>query len=203
MNRIQHTAVDWRGWPLDKNPHGKYFDASARVRMIRGSRQLLPLIYKYKDYFRGDVLEVGPFFVPLIIKRDLRRHVTYIENDMYAVAYLENKGFEVKDINLNTSDLSKIKKRFGVLIISQVLNYVDYEKVLRNLKKLLKKGSYVFINEVIDYGIPKLFSEKRARKDSAILDALRCNGLHIVEVKKIKVYSNQTKNKRLLVAAKI
>ena len=167
----------WSGWDLEDNAFGDEFDNEARHRMVLGASYLKDFMF---DFPSGvNILEFGPFFNPIMTKKNTNSDqvVFYIENDPHAIAWLneeqcgENVAVLKFDINRlsqecflqqSPNNLKKIKN-FDVVILSQVLNYIDYVAFIENLKPYLKKGCLIFINNVISYGIPNLFHDDRPK----------------------------------------
>lgn len=217
--------LNWPGWPLENNPYGDDFDLEARKRMVKGSKMLLPLIKKYKENLGNVILEIGPFFNPLITPKDFSKtKIFYWENDYNVIRYLKNI-YQKKEIYPIFSDLNKIegnsflklkletqknfksfktnKISFDSVIISHVFNYIDYRLFLMTLKEFIKKDGLIFINNVIDYGLPTFFSEKRPKSIQETIKILKETGYTTIE-KQIIDSSNKKhqKNKRLIIVAK-
>lgn len=215
------SDYDWPGWPLNDNPYGGEFDLPARKRMIVGSRKLWPLIQKYKNRLGTNLLEVGPFFNPLITPNEFSKsHIFYWENDQHVLKWLPkrysgtapiycdlNKVEGISALRLKIETLKYFLKfktknaRFDAVVASHVLNYIDYRLFLLTLKGFIKPGGLLFINNVVDYGLSPFFSEKRPHNISEILQAIRDAGYNILESKIIKPAHPKQKNKRLLVVA--
>lgn len=180
------NEFDWPGWPLKDNPYGKEFDLSARKRMVRGSRFLLDLINKYKKTLGKNFLEIGPFFNPLATPILFSgKKIVYWENDYHVIDFLK-KRYPQKmcfplycDLNkIDGSSLLKLRgetenligkgKGFDCIIASNVFNYIDYKLLLMSLKDIANKGCYLFINNVVDYGLPVFFSKDRPKSNKEI-----------------------------------
>ncbi len=213
---------NWPGWPLKNNPYGEDFDLEARKRMVTGSKMLLSFINKYKGNLGSVILEVGPFFNPLITPRNFpKAKIFYWENDYYVIKYLK-KLYSKKEIYPIFSDLNKIegnsflklkletqknfktkKISFDSVIISHVFNYIDYKLFLMTLKEFIKKDGLIFINNVADYGLPTFFSERRPKSIQETIKILKETGYTIIEK---KVFESQNKkhqkNQRLIIVAK-
>jgi len=208
---------NWPGWPLDNNPHGEDFDLAARKRMLAGSKVLLPFLKKHKNHIGNIILEVGPFFNPLITPEEFpKAKIFFWENDNYVLKHFNNI-YSQKTVypifcNLNKIDENSLLKlelktikhfnklglkkiSFDSIIISQVFNFIDYKSLLIKLKKFIKKDGLIFINNRIDYGLPKLFSEKNPKNINEIIKIIKKTGYEIIE-KKIQ------KNNRLILVAK-
>jgi hypothetical protein len=182
--------VDWPGWRLIDNPFWREFDFDARKRMILGSAKLLPYIEHIKNSKGKHILEIGPFFNPLVTPETFPgHHILYWENDPYVCKFLKEFFWEKVDIfscdlgiyNENKTielwgDLSKVLNQehpeFEYVIMSHVLNYVDYRSLFIQLKHFLPKGATIFINHVVDYWIPKFFNHKRPKSSKELIDTL-------------------------------
>jgi hypothetical protein len=213
--------VNWPGWRLEDNPHGKEFDLEARKRMLSGSNKLEPFIQKYKDKMGQEILEIGPFFNPLITSEKFpNASICYWENDYHVLGYhlKESIGKPVHpifcDLNLiegdsflklklETQKLFKDGIQFDSIVISHVFNYVDYKMLLMVLKDFIKKGGLIFINNVVDYGLPAFFSDKRPKSIESTIETIEQTGYKIIE-KDIQdsPYKEHQKNQRLIVVAK-
>jgi len=203
---------DWPGWPLKNNPYGKEFDLAARKRMIAGSKTLNPFLKKYKKDLGSKILEVGPFFHPLITsKKYPKTKIFYWENDCNVLRYLK-KNRPQKTVYPIYCDLNKItnnsfvkykfhKTYFDSAVISQVFNYIDYERLLKTLKKFIKKDGLLFINNTVDYGLPAFFSHNRPKSIAHTIKTIEKNGYRILEQKILKS-PNKKRQKRLIIVAK-
>ncbi|MFH0905533.1 MAG: hypothetical protein V1826_02325 [bacterium] len=215
------SDYDWPGWPLNDNPYGSDFDLPARKRMIAGSRQLWPLIQKYKNRLGTNLLEVGPFFNPLITPKEFPKgRIFYWENDRHVLKWLPrqypgtapiycdlNKVEGISALRLKMETLKRFLKfktksiRFDAVVASHVLNYIDYRLFLLTLKGFIKPGGLLFINNVVNYGLPPFFSDKRPHSIVETLQTIRDAGYSILESRTIKSVHPRQKNKRLLVVA--
>src|SRR3989344_5704089 len=186
------------------------------------------LLNSNKNFYGKTILEVGPFFNPLVTPRKFfNKNIFYWEYDKYAIDWLlkKNKGKKVFPIycddlnNLKEDSFLKLKIKtkkyfnkyglkkveFDYVIISQVFNYIDYKTFLINLKNFLKKDGLIFINNVVNYGYGahEFFSEKRPKSIPETLRTIKETEYEIIEK---KVYESKNKkhqkNKRLIVVAK-
>lgn len=205
--------LDWPGWELKNNPHGEEFDAEARMRMIRGSEKLLLLLDKYKERLGDLLLELGPFFHPLLNpQRFAGKKIFYWDNDHHVLDYLREKHQKENTVSLYC-DLDEIKEhsnrlaqacpgKFDSIVASHILNYIDYKPLLHEARRFLKKGGLFFINNSIDYGLPSFFSPQRPKSNEEILTVLRQLGFKIVEKMEIESENKRYQpNSRLLLAA--
>ncbi len=196
---------DWPGWRLSANPFGKDFDLAARKRMVKSSFMLAKILKKYKRE-RAAVLEVGPFFNPLVTPTTFPNcDIFYYENDVHALKWLQKKfGKTTHPVYLDTELIDKERKQlFDFVVVSQVFNYIDYKKFIRSIKCFLRKGSLIFINNVIDYGLPILFSQKRPKSIREMVGAFKKEEYEIIE-KTVMNFPNKRyqKNKHLLLVAR-
>jgi hypothetical protein len=185
-------TYNWPGWELTINEHGDEFDALARDRMVRGGLKLSHYVRKYLPIIDTSILEVGPFFNPITknIESSIRdKSVVYWENDPHAIRWLNEQSF-LFDSKVEMYDLGREKEsecqmlasnKFDAVIASQVFNYIDYSFFLRLAAKLLPCQGLIFINNVVDYGLPKLFSESRPKSIEETLRLVEISGFELVE----------------------
>jgi len=87
-----YKDYDWPGWSLKDNLYGEDFDFAARQRMIKGSEELKSSLKKYEKNLGKVILEVGPFFNPLILpEKGSSVKVFYWENDPHVVKWINEK----------------------------------------------------------------------------------------------------------------
>ncbi len=193
---------NWPGWPLEQNPYGEQFDLKARKRMVAGSAAVLPVLKRYQRSLGSTILEVGPFFNPLITpERYPKKTIFYWENDYHVLTWLR-RGNAGKSVHTIYCDLNTIKgqslltlknetqryfhkKRqgkmhFDTVVASHVLNYIDYKLFLMVMKEFLKKNGLLFLNNVQDYGLPTFFSENRPKGVDETLTILKQTGYTVV-----------------------
>jgi hypothetical protein len=217
--------VNWPGWPLENNPYGEDFDLPARKRMLAGSQILMPFIQKYKKDLGNIILEVGPFFNPLITpKKFPKAKIFYWENDYNVLKYLKD-SYRCKNVYPIYCDLNKIegnsflklkletkiffkelklhKISFDSVVLSHVFNYIDYKLFLMVLKDYIKKDGFLFINNVVDYGLPAFFSEKRPKSIPNTIRIVKETGYNILEQKIFESPDKKNqKHERLIIIAK-
>ncbi len=185
VNNEVDTKTAWPGWSCQKDFNGE-FDEQARLRMINGGKMLLPVLQKYQAHLNsGHTLEVGPFYNPLMPEIALdKENVTYLENDSDVCEWLKySTGSDVihHDIDDVDSIIESMRYKYKSLIFSQVINYINYDKLIGNLTKIIKNNSLLFINNVIDYGIEDFFSPNRPRSTEETLQPLIRNNFQIME----------------------
>lgn len=203
--------VEWSGWPLTDNRFGEEFDRDARIRMVMGGRRLIPYLLKNRKYLQGDLLEIGPFFTPLLYSPELREvlplsaAVTFLENDPDALQWLQEQGScRLLNLDMNAASFARELQQqlagevFDNIIISQVLNYVDYKSLLAELFVLVRPGGHLFINNVCDYGLPVLFSGKRPSDNEAVITASLAAGFSVKEQHVIPKYFRKEPADRLI-----
>lgn len=203
--------VEWSGWPLADNRFGEEFDRDARIRMIMGGRRLIPYLLKNRKHLNGNLLEIGPFFTPLLYSPELREvlpasaNITFLENDSDAVQWLQHHGScRLLNLDMNAAYFARDLQAqvngevFDSVIISQVLNYVDYKNLLVELFTLIRTGGHLFINNVCDYGLPVLFSGKRPSDNESVVAASFAAGFKIKEQHVIPRYFRKEPADRLI-----
>ena len=109
------NEFEFPGWSTETNPHGKEFNKEARRRMVSGSETLLPYIYKYKKELGENILEIGPFFCPLVsFKNFPNKNICYWENDYHVLEWFKKNYKEGNNkiiyCNLNSINGSKLMK---------------------------------------------------------------------------------------------
>lgn len=208
------NEYDWPGWPLAENPYGRDFDVDARIRMVQGSRMLLPLLEKYRTQMGLVVLEAGPFFEPLVIP-DSRRTVIYVDNDSHVVQYLKakyrgvhsllgdfNRGEEKEIVTKISTALQQTNSRVDVVVASQLLNYVNYRTFFNFVGTVLRPEGLFFINHSTDYGLPAYFSAKRPKSNDELLVTMK-EKFQIVEKIEIPSTHPAQLHPRLLITAQM
>ena len=201
------SRYNWPGWPLSANPYESDFDEKARERMVKGGEELLPLLEKHSHKIGQRLLEAGPFFNPLVTpERFPNKAIVYLDNDLHTVLWLkEKKQGTVVYCDLNSISEFSAPEKFDTLVASQILNYIDYKKFLYESGGFLNPGGLLFINNVVDYGIPALFSRKRPLSIEETISQVEVSGYQIVE-KKVLVSpdpDSQENPRLLLVGEKI
>lgn len=224
MDKSHNQQYDWVGWSIKGNPYGEAFDLPARKRMVEGSQQLMPLLKQYEKFLGDYILEVGPFFNPLITPQNFPgKKIFYWENDRYVLQRLgqENKGKNVYatycDLNkidgrslmkLKSETLKHFKKhgrknvKFDSIVVSHVLNYIDYKLFLMVPKDFLRPGGLIFINNVPNYGLEEFFSDNRPKSIPETISTLIEAGYRIMEKEILpSPYPKHQKDQRLLLVA--
>ncbi|MFQ5647854.1 MAG: hypothetical protein ACE5FW_01335 [Candidatus Aenigmatarchaeota archaeon] len=184
--------------------------------MLKGSKVLSPVIRRYSDKMSNPVLEVGPFFTPLIKPGHEDKDIFYLDNDRHVVKYLR-ENFPTADVvhfDLNLlakkgrckrfqRRISKLteNRKFGSVIASHLLNYIDYRALFSTSQELIEPEGLFFINNVIDYGIPPLFHPKRPKSDGEIKGELEGCGFKILEEMHVPGKYPKTQNERLVLVA--
>jgi len=195
---------------FNQDTHNGEFDLQARRRMIIGSKWLAPLIWENLEHqSRKKILEFGPFTDPLVTSETYSRaDINYIDNENKILDYLKQRFPRVTTLKGNFSELDKIPEikdeKFDAMIMSQVLNYIDFRKLLGIAKSKLASGGLIFINNVAHYGIPEYFAPEGRRPNSEwdTLQALQDLGFEIKEWIIIPTtnFTNQPLDRLLIVA---
>lgn len=203
----ENRDYSWPGWSLKENPFGKEFDLEGRKRMIKGSRLLLPLLRKYP--LGKIIVEAGPFFNPLINEEEAKKaeRIIFLDNDPYVLNHLKTK-YTAKNIqfiraDLNNSEILEINVKIDSIIVSHLLNYIDYNSFLQKSATLLKHNGLIFINNSIDYGLPFFFSDKRPKSSEEITNSVVEAGFEIIERIELPTTNKEHQpHERLLLVAK-
>lgn len=185
-------------------------ELSGRIQgMASGNKTLATLLEKYGPELGTHVLEIGPFYSPLLVTNrplgGIERDIFYWELDAAAIEHplAQLSGLPKRhpiQIDLNSLDSSKrieaflrLNQRrldeahgesFNTVVVSQVMNYLnDFSLVLRIVSDLQKPGDLIFSNEVLNYGTPQRehFAAKRPNSIYSISDALKTLDYEIVE----------------------
>jgi len=191
---------DWSGWRLKDNKFGDEFDLAARGRMVQGCRELMVFIKKYKRSLGRNILEIGPFFDPLI-KPSSQYKVYYLDRDKFVQGWLRSNKQRVYGIDLNKK-YTLPNSFFSSVVVSQVFNYIDYEKFLKKINGSLVDNGLLLVNNVTNYGIKKLFHKNKPTSLEQTVKVIKSTGYDILEKKIIEFSINNERFKRLLVVAK-
>jgi hypothetical protein len=203
---------DWPGWSLANNEYGNDFDQSARERMVKGGIQLNRHINKYIYDIGNCILEVGPFFNPItksIGESIASKSVTYWENDPFAIQWLNHQNFpfnfKVQRQDINHLDVisASLFGKFDAVIASQLFNYIDYEAFLHIISRIVCQDGLLFINNVVDYGLPSLFHQKRPQSIDKTIISIKSIGFEIISYEVVPTEHREfQKYDRLLLVAK-
>ena len=205
-NRVQGRATPTHG-NFSSSEHGREFNDHAKARMIYGCAQLMPLIQEFEAFLDGHGLEVGPFKNPLLDPRMYPlKSLNFVDGDLGAIRYLRERFTshrKVKTIHVNLNDpflmvRDRLPKNQNVIIASQVLNYVSLNDFSRHLTNSAAPRCLLFLNNVIDYGIPDLFAQGRPEKDGEIEAAFQSLGWKILRRRSLPPDFSEQPNPRLL-----
>jgi hypothetical protein len=159
-------------------------DASAQLMqgpfMEAGSKRLLPLIDKYRAQLGSAVLELGPNQHPLITPDSYPGRIVYLEvsdpcleilrerfkdtvaDTVAMVRFDLNESWDGGENRLEQALRPALEgSSLGALIWSQILNYIDYEAVLRASRPLCAPGALLLVNNVMNHGADWMFHAKR------------------------------------------
>lgn len=208
----KETAYDWLGWSISANEHGEEFNESARERMVTGGLELKKYVNKYLYDIGDSVLEVGPFFNPITKNMGSNftdKLVTYWENDPYVIQWLHEQvlpfNFKIKKRNLNAlnNDGISLAEQFDAVIASQIFNYIDYNCFLKMIANAVHSNGLIFINNVVDYGLPKFFAENRPKSIEETIHSILLSGFEIVDYEILPTRNPEfQKDSRLLLVAR-
>lgn len=223
ITKTRSGQVEFKGWSLDSHSFDGEFDKAARERMIKGGRLLLKYIDEYKLRLGNYIVEIGPFFNPLLNRSHLmpQQRLTYWENDLHALRWLKEThlckqvfpvGCDINEIGkiefqfsscpifVESEELKVYTGRYDSIIMSQIFNYIDYRTFIQQIRKFINPGGLLFINNVTDYGIPAFFSQKRPESRKEIIQTLKENDFKIIE-KDLLPPPRPGDDKRLLLVA--
>lgn len=183
--------------------NGSYRDSSSTTSaqnlqgMRRAQEDLRYLIQPYLVQAQPPYLEVGPFYNS-ILRPDSGDRTVYWEMDIDAIEKLANKATsqtEFVHVDLNRAiesrsefvefnrNLIRGQSGFGAVVISQVLNYVDYKGALVLVSSLQESGGLLFIVNAVKHGDSAYFHPRRPRSIEDIPSALTGLGYEILERK--------------------
>ena len=211
---------EWEGWPLERCGYDGEFDSAARHRMVEGGRALRRHLRRHRGQTGKLILEIGPFFNPLATQELFPgATIFYWDNDPNVLRWLKTEGSkhaipcdlsEVDDPSFlaptgaRLRELTGADRNFDTILVSQVFNYTDYRALLRVLPGILEPEGILFVNNVVDYGLPIHFSEHQPESIEATLAAIERSGFHLVahEIIPSSVPDKQ-KHPRLVAAARL
>ena len=94
---------------------------------------------------------------------------------------------------------TKNKIVFDSAVISHVMNYIDYKLLLFVLTEFVRNDGLVFINNVVDYGLPEFFSDSRPKGIPEMIKSVKEFGYSVVERRTFETTNKAVqKNKRLI-----
>jgi hypothetical protein len=164
--------------------------------MEKGARRLSPYIEKYGA--GKDVLELGPNRHPLVTPATCDGRIVYLEasnpcidflreqfGDAVAIVTFDLNGAWDGADNLLRRHLADVLHRapyFDSLVVSQVLNHVDYRALLRACAELVRAGGLLFLNNIMNYGGRMLMHPRRPKGMEELLASAAQIGFDPVEV---------------------
>lgn len=204
LPKTEAGQLQFEGWPLDVCSFDGEFDEAARERMIYGGKLLLKTIKEYKERLGNYILEIGPFFNPLVTMDLLKPHqrLAYWENDLHALKWLKEEhlnnqvfpvGCDIREIGkiefqfysypvfVESQNLKIYSGRYDSVIMSQIFNYLNYKEFISQIRRFINPGGLVFINNVINYGIPEFFSNQRPVSIEETIQTLVEHDFEIIE----------------------
>jgi hypothetical protein len=165
--------------------------------MVAGQSPLRTRLLEHRSLLRGNVLEVGPFFTLLVTRSCIpEASVMYWENDPDALVWLSrtyatNNSTDVIPMDVGSADTpgcldstdARLRARnaitFDVVVLSQVMNYVDYRMLLGVVAALLRPGGLLAVNNVVNYGLPLFFSHARPGSVSETINVVKDGGFSV------------------------
>lgn len=206
------SKYNWPGWALKDNQHGHEFDEAARDRMVQGGAALVPYLDQFLGAIGSAILEIGPFFNPLtrFIEEQLSyKTITFWENDTNVIQWLGAADFafshtvenvDINALNRTPTVAQKSQTLYDSVIASQIFNYIDYQAFLSVLNQQIVMRGLIFINNVVDYGIPAYFSSKRPKSIRETLEQIEIAGFDVIDYDILPtVYPEHQPENRLIV----
>lgn len=168
--------IDWPGWSVENNPYGLEFDAAARARMIAASALIEPILARYLPAKRA--VEIGPLFNPHITPANNPGERIYIEKDDHAARWLRQYGISIRFDLASLPDHAALNYTIAphsvdLIVVSHVLNYVDYTRCIDYCAEVLRPGGHLIISNITNHGAPDHFSKKRPKRMSDIIGYAR------------------------------
>jgi hypothetical protein len=175
--------------------------------MVQGSKPLKAFLDRYKSLLGSVVLECGPYSNPLVVPAvHSGTHIFYWDVDVSALEELVKlpvaRNTLVTAQHVDFRKLEKpedaarfegrvhrayqkaglgMKASFNSIVISSVLNYVDFQNFLSFVSRFQRPGDHIFIGNVIDWGIHDEMHPRRPFLNEDIPRVLKTLGYEIVE----------------------
>jgi SAM-dependent methyltransferase len=148
----------------------------------------------YKNLNKKDVKSISIDIVKGVA--NLKRHIIYNLNSK------NNSKDEIvflKKLRKLANVSKKLKNFADVIIFSEILNYVDYKKVLVKFIKFLKKDGVAIILNQPGRGLEQLFHTKGVKKNIKLINFLKKELMMDAKYYYLKVKNPRTKEKYLIV----
>lgn len=164
--------------------------------MLRGQEVIAGMIARRLPETADPILEVGPFMNPLVNPAS-GREIVYWDKDWPSLERLAALGEgrahpifvdlnrapqegRVEFLRLNRQILAG-RPGFGAIVISQVLNYVDFRETLGLLARFQAPGGLIFVANAVRHGDPMFFHPNRPRRLGEVEERLAELGYEIEE----------------------
>jgi hypothetical protein len=168
--------------------------------METSAQRLLP--YMNAHGLGHTVLELGPNRHPLITPDRFDGRIVYVELNDPCVQFLRDKfgdsvtvvkfnlhrAWDAGDNLLETSLAGSLDRdqntpvSFDSLIMSQIVNYVDFRALLQACVELLAVGGLLFFNNIMNEGGASLFHPRRPKTMEEFLECAVAIGFDPIEV---------------------
>lgn len=105
-----------------------------------------------------------------------------IDNKKDSTRKAISKAANFLNIDSENCDGSPQKlEQVDTFVLSQILHYVDFKAVIKSIKKYLKPGGQIILNECFNFGIEGLISENGLSNFQDLSDFVRDEGYEISE----------------------
>jgi hypothetical protein len=168
--------------------------------MRTGARRLLP--YLGKHVLGEQVLELGPNRHPLVTPDMCAGRIVYLEISDPCIQFLrEEFGESVTIVRFDLNEAwgagDNVLRRhlsralygdsanavsFDSVVMSQVVNYVDYRRLLHACAEMLRVDGLVFFNNIMSHGSERWFHSGRPKDIEEFLDSASKIGFEPIEV---------------------
>jgi hypothetical protein len=166
------------------------------IGMQRKQKDLQQFLRKYLDSVNGPLLEVGPFYNPSLDPA-MGREIVYWDKDLAPLRKLsESGGSNVSCIfvdfnhadpdfmrNFSATNKAVLGQRqgYGAVVLSQVLNYVDFRSVLNQVSQFQSNNGLIFVVNAVNHGDRSFFHPLRPRNSRDIENYLERLGYEVLE----------------------
>lgn len=168
--------------------------------MEAGAKRLLPMIERYRAELGHAILELGPNKHPLITPETHDGRIVYVEVSEPCIEFLKAKFNDAVTVTVVRFDLNHVfaggrnrlqeavaaglkpeEAQFNALILSQILNYIDYRRVLEACAELGAADALLFVNNIMNHGVGSMLHEARPRSLGEFVEAATEFGFEPIE----------------------
>jgi hypothetical protein len=165
--------------------------------MEAGARRLLPIIDRYRAELGRAVLELGPNKHPLMTPESHDGLIVYVEVSEPCIEFLQRTFERAVTVRFDLNEawsggtnrfaeavaaaLGPDAVPFDVVIVSQILNYVDFRRVLEACGQMVSPGALVFVNNIMNHGLVSHLHEHRPQSLRDLVDVATELGFETIE----------------------